>query len=92
MRTPEQSPGAIAWCIAVVSLALPWFGFGLCLAGGARIYSGLTSGWWLVLAGIAAIILDVFIDFVWPHPSISRSDQPALNQRAAQAIGRIYVV
>ena len=92
MRTPEQSPGAIAWCIAVVSLALPWFGFGLCLAGGARIYSGLTSGWWLVLAGIAAIILDVFIDFVWAHPSISRSDQPALNQRAAQAIGRIYVV
>jgi membrane protein implicated in regulation of membrane protease activity len=92
VRTPEQSPGAIAWCIAVVSLALPWFGLGLCLAGGARIYGGLAHGWWLLLAGVAAIVLDILIDFVWAHPSISRSDQPALNQRAAQAIGRIYVV
>ena len=92
MRTPEQSPGAIAWCIAVVSLALPWFGLGLCLAGGARIYGGLPHGWLLLGVGVAAIVLDVFIDFVWAHPSISRSDQPALNQRAAQAIGRIYIV
>jgi membrane protein implicated in regulation of membrane protease activity len=92
VRTPEQSPGAIAWCIAVVSLALPWFGLGLGLAGSARIYGGLAHGWWLLLAGIAAIVLDILIDFVWAHPSISRSDQPALNQRAAQAIGRIYVV
>jgi membrane protein implicated in regulation of membrane protease activity len=92
VRTPEQSPGAIAWSIAVVSLALPWFGLGLCLAGGARIYGGLAHGWLLLLAGVAAIVLDVFIDFVWAHPSISRSDQPDLNQRAAQAIGRVYVV
>lgn len=92
MRTPEQGPGAIAWCIAVISLALPWFGLALCLAGGARIYGGLVHGRWLLLAGVAAIILDIFIDFVWAHPSISHSDEPGLNQRAAQSIGRVYVL
>lgn len=92
MRTPDNSPGAIAWCIAVVSLVLPWFGLGLCLAGAARIYGGLAYGWWLLTAGAAAIVLDILIDFVWAHPSISHSDEPVLNQRAAQAIGRIYVV
>jgi membrane protein implicated in regulation of membrane protease activity len=64
----------------------------LCLAGGARIYGGLVHGWWLLGAGVAAIVLDILIDFVWAHPSISRSDQPDLNQRAAQAIGRTYIV
>ena len=92
MRTPEQSPGAIAWSIAVVSLVLPWFGLGLCLAGAARIYAGEAYGWWLLLAGAAAIVLDILIDFVWAHPSVSRSDQPALNQRGTQAVGRVYLV
>ena len=71
---------------------LPWFGLGLCLVGGARLHAGEPFGWWLLIAGAAAIVLDILIDFVWAHPSISRSDEPALNQRAAQAIGRIYVV
>ena len=71
---------------------LPWFGLGLCVAGAARVYAGAAYGWWLLAAGAAAIVLDILIDFVWAHPSISRSDQPALNQRAAQAIGGVYLV
>jgi membrane protein implicated in regulation of membrane protease activity len=73
-------------------LVLPWFGLGLCLAGAARIHGGFAYGWWLLIAGAVAVVLDILIDFVWAHPSISRSDEPALNQRAAQAIGRIYIV
>lgn len=92
VRTPDNSPGAIAWCIAVVSLVLPWFGLVLCLAGGTRIYAGTAHGWWLLLAGAAAIVLDILIDFVWAHPNVSKSDQPALNQRGTQAVGRVYLV
>ncbi len=92
MKAPDTTPGVVSWGIAVFSLVLPWFGLALCLMGGARIYAGEPYGGWLLLAGAAAIVLDILIDFVWAHPSISRSDEPELNQRAAQAIGRIYVV
>ena len=92
MRAPDTTPGVVSWGIAVFSLVLPWFGLGLCLIGGARLHAGEPFGWWLLIVGAAAIVLDILIDFVWAHPSISRSDEPELNQRAAQAIGRIYVV
>ena len=92
MRTPDQGPGGIAWCIAVVSLVLPWVGLGLCLTGAAQVYRGAGSGWWLVAGGVATLILDIVIDFVWAHPSISLSDQPDLNRRGAQYIGRTVTV
>ena len=38
------------------------------------------------------LIADVAIDFVWAHPTISKSDQPDLNRRAAQLVGRVLVV
>lgn len=71
---------------------LPWAGLGLCLAGGAQVYRGTGLGWWLVAAGVAMLILDIVIDFAWAHPSISRSDQPDLNRRGAQYIGRMVTV
>ena len=58
----------------------------------ARLIHTLVAGATLLcmlLAGVAIVILDIFIDFVWAHPSVSRSDQPALNQRAAQAIAGV---
>lgn len=64
----------------------------LCLAGAAQVYGGLVLGWWLLAAGVALIVLDIVIDFIWAHPSVSRSDQPDLNRRGAQSIGRIYTV
>jgi len=35
---------------------------------------------------------DVVIDFVWAHPTVSKSDQPNLNRPAAQLVGRVVVV
>lgn len=92
MKAPDQGPGGIAWCIAVVSLVLPWAGLGLCLSGAAQVYHGAGSGWWLVAAGAAALILDIVIDFVWAHPRVSLSDQPDLNRRGAQCVGRTFIV
>ena len=50
------------------------------------------SGWWLVGGGIAMLVADVLIDFVWAHPSISKSDQPDLNRRADQLVGRVLLL
>ena len=88
MTASDQGPGGIAWSIAAVSLVLPWVGLGLCLAGAAQVYRGSGFGWWLVAAGVAILVLDVVVDFVWAHPSVSLSDEPDLNRRGAQYIGR----
>jgi inner membrane protein len=92
VRRPDEGPGAIAWFIALISMVLPWAGIGLGLFGGWQLSRGEPEGWWLVAAGLALLIADVVIDFVWAHPSISRSDQPELNRRSAQLVGRVLVV
>jgi membrane protein implicated in regulation of membrane protease activity len=82
----------LAWSIAVISLVLPWMGLGLCLAGVVRVINGTPFGWWLLLSGAIMIAADLVIDFVWAHPSVSKSDEPDLNRRGAQCIGRICMV
>ena len=92
MRRPDDGPGAIAWLIALISMVLPWAGIGLGLAGAWQISQGDPGGWWVVLSGIALLVADVLIDFVWAHPSVSRSDQPELNRRSVQLVGRVLIV
>lgn len=91
-RAPDQGPGGIAWSIAAISLVLPWLGLLFCLIGGVRIVHGAAFGWWLILAGAATLAIDVAIDFVWAHPAISLSDQPELNRRGVQCVGRVFIV
>jgi len=71
---------------------LPWAGLAAGLVGAWQIAQGDRSGWWLVGAGAAMLIADVVIDFVWAHPSVSKSDQPDLNRRAEQLIGRVLLL
>ena len=92
MQRPDGDPGAFVWLIALVSLALPWIGIGLGLFGGFELSRGRVEGWWWLGAGVALLVADVAIDFVWAHPSISKSDQPDLNRPAAQLVGRVLVV
>jgi membrane protein implicated in regulation of membrane protease activity len=73
-------------------MALPWLGVGLGVLGGWQVSRGDPEGWWLVGAGAACLVADVVIDFVWAHPSVSRSDQPDLNRPAVQFVGRVLVV
>ena len=92
MQPRNDGPSAIAWLIALISLALPWVGIGAGLVGAWQIAQGDRSGWWLVGAGAAMLIADVLIDFVWAHPSVTKSDQPDLNRRAEQLIGRVLLL
>jgi membrane protein implicated in regulation of membrane protease activity len=88
----DGDPGAFAWLVALVSMALPWVGVGLGVVGGWQVSRSDAQGWWLVVTGAAFLIADVIIDFVWAHPAVSKSDQPNLNRPAAQLIGRTLVV
>jgi membrane protein implicated in regulation of membrane protease activity len=88
----DDGPGPLAWLIAIVSLALPWAGLGLGIYGIWLASAGNGVGWWWLAAGVAAIVADIVIDWVWAHPAVSKSDQPDLNRRSAQLIGRVVVV
>lgn len=43
-------------------------------------------------AGAGVQVADILIDFVWAHPSVMTTDQPELNRRAAQLVGRVVRV
>ena len=92
MRPRNDGPGEVAWLIAFISLILPWAGIATGLVGVWQIAHADRNGWWLVGGGIAMLVADVLIDFVWAHPSVSRSDQPDLNRRAEQLIGRVLLL
>jgi len=78
--------------LASISLALPWLGVGLSLWGLYRLALAEAAGWWLLLAGLTTFSADVLIDLIWAHPAVTKSDEPDLNQRAAQLVGRILVL
>lgn len=92
MQQHDGGPSAFAWLVAFVSMALPWIGVSLGIAGGWQLSKGNPEGWWWLCGGGALIVADMLIDLVWAHPSVSRSDQPDLNRRGAQLIGRVLVV
>jgi len=78
--------------LASISLALPWLGVGLSLWGLYRLALAEAAGWWLLLAGLGSFIADALIDLIWAHPAVTTSDEPDLNQRAAQLVGRTLVL
>jgi membrane protein implicated in regulation of membrane protease activity len=88
----EGEPSALAWLVALISMVLPWLGAGICLYGGWLLSRSEQHGWWYMGAGAALMIADVVLDVVWAHPTISKSDQPDLNRRTAQLVGRILIV
>ena len=92
MRRPNQDPGVVTWTLASISLALPWLGLGLSLWGLYRLSLAERAGWWLLLTGLATFIADILIDLIWAHAAVSSSDEPDLNRRAAQLVGRVLVL
>lgn len=92
MERHDRGPSAVAWCVAFISLLLPWAAAVLGLAGLWQLTRGDRAGWWYLAAGGFLLIADVLIDFVWAHPSVLATDQPDLNRRGDQLVGTIVVV
>ena len=92
MQRHDGEPGALAWLLALIGMALPWLGLGLGVIGGWKVSRGDPQGWWLVGAGAACLLADVIIDYIWAHPTVSKSDEPNLNRPAAQLVGRVLVL
>jgi len=92
VRRPDQDPSAFTWLVAFVSLVLPWAAAVLALFGLWEVARSEPAGWWYVAAAGALLIADILIDFVWAHPSVLKTDQPALNRRSVQLVGRVVMV
>jgi inner membrane protein len=92
VQRPDQDPSAFTWLVAFISLVLPWAAAVLALFGLWEVARGEPVGWWYVAAAGVLLIADIVIDFVWAHPSILKTDQPDLNRRAIQLVGRVGVV
>lgn len=89
----RRDPSALAWCVASISLVLPAVALGLlCWGLVTVIVSGEAWGWWLVAAAAAVQIGDVAIDFAWSRPEVLTTDEPELNRRGQQWIGRVVIV
>jgi membrane protein implicated in regulation of membrane protease activity len=92
VRPRDDGPGALAWLIAFVSLVLPWAGLALGIFGILELSRGDRAGWWWLAGGLGLIVADALIDLVWAHPTVMKTDQPDLNRRGGQLVGRILVV
>jgi membrane protein implicated in regulation of membrane protease activity len=92
VRPGDIEPGALAWAVALVSLVLPWLGLGFGIAGAIGVVHNTPSGWWMLAVGVAMIAADIVIDFVFARSRFSESDEPDLNRRAVQLVGRVLVV
>jgi membrane protein implicated in regulation of membrane protease activity len=91
-RPRDGDPSALTWLVALVGMALPWIGAGLGIAGAWQVARYNGYGWCLIGAGAAALIADLLIDVLFAKFAIGTTDQPDLNRRAAQLIGRLLVV
>jgi membrane protein implicated in regulation of membrane protease activity len=91
-RPGHGDPSALIWILALIGVALPWIAAGLGIAGGLHLSRGHTTGGWLLAIGTAALLADYGIDFLLSRLTAKACDQPDLNRRAAQLIGRLLPV
>jgi inner membrane protein len=92
VRRRDEDPGLFAWLLAFISLLLPWSAAVVAAFGVWRIARSDWDGWWFIAAAGLMLIADVLIDFVWAGPAMLVTDQPDLNRRAAQLVGRVVAL
>lgn len=89
----RRDPSALAWCVASISLVLPAVALGLLAWGLITVFVGGDAwGWWLVGAAAAVQVGDVVIDLAWSKPEVLATDEPELNRRGHQLVGRVVIV
>ena len=68
-----------------------WFGVAAIAVGGLALLTGISWPWQLVAFGALAVAT-VFLVRKFVRPDVTHSDQPDLNERAMQYLGRSLVV
>lgn len=86
----------LAVLLIVLELVVPgvhflWFGIAAALVGVAALSTTIAWQWQLVLFAVLAVVT-VFIVRRYADPSNAASDEPDLNVRGAQYIGRTFLV
>ena len=71
---------------------LPWVAVPLACIGLLMGVRGSTTGWWMLAGGLAMLVGDVFLTLLWAKPASRKTDQPLLNRRDAQYVGRTVQV
>jgi len=89
---PDGEPGGLAWLTGLVGLLLPWIAVPMACAGLVMGVRGSTTGWWLLAGGAGLLVADLLITIVWARGARTRTDQPLLNRRDAQYVGRTVCV
>lgn len=88
MPRAEGDPSGVTWLVGLTSLMLPWVAVPLACIGLVMGVRGSTTGWWLLAGGLGLLMADVLLTLFWARPASGRTDQPLLNRREAQVIGR----
>ena len=82
----------MVWLVGLTSLMLPWVGVPMSCIGLVLGVRGSDTGWWLLAGGLALLLGDVLLTLLWARPASGRTDQPLLNRRQAQYVGRMVRV
>lgn len=88
MRPSDGDPSGFAWLTGLLGMILPWIAVPIGIAGIWMALRGSATGWLLVAISVGLLAIDLLITLVWSRRTRERSDQPNLNQRGAQYIGR----
>lgn len=91
-RPRDREPSLLVWLVAGVSLVLPWIAAAFAIWGAVKLAAGELLGWLLLGCGLLLFAIDVVVDFVWANPAVMVSDDPNLNRRGHQLVGRAGVV
>lgn len=91
-RTEDGEPSLLLWLVATISLVLPWIAAALAIWGTLLLAAGDRLGWLLLGSGLLLFAIDVVVDLVWANPAVMTSDDPNLNRRGEQLVGRAGVV
>jgi membrane protein implicated in regulation of membrane protease activity len=91
-RLGHGEPSALIWLVALIGMALPWIAAALAITGLLHVSGGDARGGWLIAAGAAAWLGDLAVDQMFAHRATGASDDPDLNRRAAQLVGRLLLV
>ena len=88
MRPPDGDPSGFAWLTGLLGMMLPWVAVPIGGAGVWMALRGSATGWLLVAISASLLVIDLLITLVWSRRTRGQSDEPKLNQRGAQYIGR----